>query len=136
MNLLNLFKNASLLIMVVAFLALNNFEDIWTAAIPLLVTFVFPFLMVTFLHFRTQRTQHFDQLMDSAQNSMVDHVVDTVENFRLVADYVRRPHEAERYEEKILSYNKAFTNANMVQLNNLYFAPWLTVLSLSLYILW
>jgi len=72
-------------------------------------------------------------IKNNKQNALLGQVDRIVTNYRMIADFNRRPFFVDRYEDRIKEYNKAEVDANKVLKNNMYFASWLTVLCVALY---
>lgn len=70
-----------------------------------------------------------------SQNLVIDHVLDTIFNYQVIADYDRRTNELNKFEAKIDNYNKAAsTNANFA-VNSKYAVIWLVVVVVTSFIL-
>uniref|UniRef100_A0A7S2FH94 ABC transporter domain-containing protein n=2 Tax=Octactis speculum TaxID=3111310 RepID=A0A7S2FH94_9STRA len=91
------------------------------SAILCLPVFIFAFLKVRASKGFDLRQHQFD-----AENNLVDHVIRTVLNYQLVADYDRRTFEVEKYQGFINAFNKASVAYAAFTVNSKYFVPWLT----------
>merc|ERR1719335_1374226 len=91
--------------------------------------------MLVFLMMRAVKTLHALKDKNHAQNSLVSHVYNAITNFRLIADYNRRPLYIEKLMGRIAKLNRAITFANVVTKNNQYFAPWLSTIIVGMYTL-
>lgn len=94
---------------------------------------IFPFIMFTFLKIRNRKTLQVVDKTDAEQNSMVAQVCSTISNYRLIADYNRRPYFIKLYEAKIGAFNGAAVKAAIVCKNNQYFAPWVSIIIIGIY---
>eukprot|EP00746_Dinoflagellata_sp_MGD_P146570 gnl/MRDRNA2_/MRDRNA2_79025_c0_seq4.p1 gnl/MRDRNA2_/MRDRNA2_79025_c0~~gnl/MRDRNA2_/MRDRNA2_79025_c0_seq4.p1 ORF type:complete len:1886 (+),score=324.25 gnl/MRDRNA2_/MRDRNA2_79025_c0_seq4:134-5791(+) len=103
------------------------------AVLPILV---FPGAMWIFLKLRMSRTVEVAHAADERQNEIVRHVGETVSKYRLIADYNRRPYFVDRGTEKIKAFNKAAVLCIRTNVNNKYFAPWLSTVAVGLYIIY
>jgi len=101
--------------------------------IPLVV---FPPILGAFLVYRSKITTENLDKSNSKQNALIDHVDQTVSNYRLIADYNKRPYFVGKYEKLIGEYNAAASGASKVIKNNAMLAPWLTTIFVSLYTLY
>merc|ERR1719399_69125 len=63
---------------------------------------------------------------DSAQDALVAHVTNSVQNCRLIMDYLRRPFAVDMYEKYIVLFNKADVAQNKIMVTNKFFAPWIS----------
>eukprot|EP00928_Gymnodinium_smaydae_P025027 TRINITY_DN20072_c0_g1_i1.p1 TRINITY_DN20072_c0_g1~~TRINITY_DN20072_c0_g1_i1.p1 ORF type:complete len:849 (+),score=164.78 TRINITY_DN20072_c0_g1_i1:77-2623(+) len=99
------------------------------------VMFVFPFLMVIFLTLRRRTTTVHVRDSKHKENAFIDQMCRCMTNYRLIADYNRRPFFMDRFAAKITSYNIAFIKETQVLKNSSYFAPWLTVMFVGLHII-
>mmetsp|Transcript_117170 Transcript_117170/g.304011 ORF Transcript_117170/g.304011 Transcript_117170/m.304011 type:complete len:897 (+) Transcript_117170:212-2902(+) len=102
------------------------------AAIPL---GVFPIIMGAFLLLRERKMVEAAEIMAAKQNNLVHKVHDTVNNFKLVSDFLLKPYMVETYEECIDQYNSKAESANQVMTNNAYLAPWLTTVLIGGFII-
>jgi ABC-type multidrug transport system fused ATPase/permease subunit len=96
---------------------------------------IFPPILLTFLEFRKRKTTSFIDQRNDRQDDVVAAVERTVKNYRLIADFNRRPFFEERFVAAVGGFNKAGTAAAMVLKNNGYFAPWITTISICFYTL-
>jgi len=94
---------------------------------------IFPPILLTFLQIRAHRTTHFIDQRNDRQDDVVAAVERTVKNYRLIADFNRRPFFEERFVAAVGGFNKAGTAAAMILKNNGYFAPWITTISVCFY---
>merc|ERR1719456_899417 len=104
-------------------------------AVGALVCFVYPILLISFLAFRGTKTARVSLRQDSKQVEMVEHVGMCVMNFRIIADYFRRPLVVDQFEHKVADLNKATSNADIVQANNKGFAPLLTKVIIAFWVI-
>jgi len=70
---------------------------------------------------------------DDAQNHVVEFVDETVQNFRLVADYQRRPYITAHLQRHVQRFNAAFVACAGVTVNNQYAAAWMTAIFTGVY---
>eukprot|EP00928_Gymnodinium_smaydae_P011913 TRINITY_DN14356_c0_g1_i2.p1 TRINITY_DN14356_c0_g1~~TRINITY_DN14356_c0_g1_i2.p1 ORF type:complete len:873 (-),score=191.78 TRINITY_DN14356_c0_g1_i2:103-2721(-) len=102
------------------------------AVIPLTV---YPFIMGVFLTCRMGSTTQSCEEMAAAQNEVVHSISDTVNNYRLIADFAVRPFMVDRYETKIKAFNKRELVCKRMAINNAYLPPWLTTLLVGCYMM-
>merc|ERR1719506_1756059 len=76
------------------------------------------------------RTIQKDRMADVAAS-----VRDTINNYRLVADYFQRPAAVERFLRRIKAYNGAAAASSACNTNNRYFPQWVAVTIQSFWIL-
>jgi len=102
----------------------------FSALIPL---FAFPVLMVAFILLRRRRTNRTLAAKQTREMEIMAHVQQAAVVYRLIADYSRRPQYVEKFEEIVDRFNDDDTVSSLVSENNSYFAPWLTVLFVSVF---
>merc|ERR1719265_703853 len=61
-----------------------------------------------------------------AEHDVVDHVGDTTSNYRLIADYHRRPVVVDKYVAEVKEFNRALTAQRRVLANDTAFPQWLS----------
>jgi ABC-type multidrug transport system fused ATPase/permease subunit len=98
--------------------------------LPLLV---YPALQLTFLFARNGVTRDVVKAEQVGQDQLVNHVDYTVSNYRLIAEYNRRPHFVDQFQEKIKAYNGSATKAGKVVKNNATFSEWITIVYVAIY---
>jgi len=94
---------------------------------------IFPVLQICFLWVRRSATTRAQFKENVMQDALVNHVEMTVVNYRLIADYNRRPLFEQKMEDAIKAYNGAAKDAGAVLKNNEKFSDWLTVIFIALY---
>lgn len=110
-----------------------NKEISWLGFLPLLA---FPVAMVCFLHMRNATTSSLLNERNSAQDKLVSSVEETVNNFRLIADFSQREKFIKRFDKSILEYNSASRETGVVLGNNSYFAKWLALIAILGWTVW
>eukprot|EP00746_Dinoflagellata_sp_MGD_P007118 gnl/MRDRNA2_/MRDRNA2_114051_c0_seq1.p1 gnl/MRDRNA2_/MRDRNA2_114051_c0~~gnl/MRDRNA2_/MRDRNA2_114051_c0_seq1.p1 ORF type:complete len:935 (+),score=199.99 gnl/MRDRNA2_/MRDRNA2_114051_c0_seq1:115-2919(+) len=104
--------------------------------VVILPVVVFPIIMLSFLKIRNKKTLRACNEQDAKQNALVAHVDSTVMNYRLIADYNRRPYFVDMYEKRIGQFNATVTQAGLITVNNRKFAPWVSTVIGGVYIVW
>ena len=66
---------------------------------------------------------------------MINHAIQVVLRFELLDNYDRRSYEIDKYTDLINSYNKAVVAFGAFQTNAKYFAPWVTRLMVTVWLL-
>eukprot|EP00747_Dinoflagellata_sp_TGD_P113985 gnl/TRDRNA2_/TRDRNA2_171837_c2_seq3.p1 gnl/TRDRNA2_/TRDRNA2_171837_c2~~gnl/TRDRNA2_/TRDRNA2_171837_c2_seq3.p1 ORF type:complete len:887 (+),score=135.99 gnl/TRDRNA2_/TRDRNA2_171837_c2_seq3:363-2663(+) len=99
----------------------------------ILIIILFPMILVSFLLLRRNITGLALRERNLKQDGLVDRVDRTVKNLRMIADYNRRPFFVDKFEMKVADFNKADRDLDIVMLNNIYFASWLTQLFTAFY---
>lgn len=134
MNSLDMIKSTGELFMILSFLAL---APALLGTEPRISGFViigcFPLVLISFLLYRQKRTTKFVHAKERCQDALVGQVDRTVTNYRMIADYNRRPFFVARYEARIKDFNKAAIFEAQVLKNNNYCPMWLTVLFVAFY---
>jgi len=98
--------------------------------LPLLL---FPPFLVAFLFFRSKSTTAALNNRNAKQDALIDHVDQTVSNYRLIADYNKRPAFVGKYEALIGQFNGCAVAAGKILKNNAMFTPWLTTIFVCAY---
>jgi len=100
---------------------------------PFIPMLAFPILMLGFLKLRNAETRRHLQDVDKEESILLNHVDHTVLDFRLIADYHRKPFFMSLYEDLINDLNKKIVVATAGDLNNKNYAPWLSLIFMSGY---
>jgi len=103
---------------------------------PLVAVSFLPIAIVIFLQARQKTSFSLRQNQFLKEDSSIQHVLKTVSNYQLVADFDRRTFMLQTYETKIDEFNAATTKYNSNSVNSLFFAPWLTTLLVGVYLLY
>lgn len=135
MQVLSLAKCVGQLVMVLVFQVSSPYivgdgEQHAEKYIPLLV---YPVLQLTFLMLRDGVTRDVVQSEQQCQDSLVEHIDQTVSNYSLIAEFNQRPYFTSQFSKKIKSYNASLTAAGKVAKNNGIFAEWITVVYVAVY---
>ena len=72
---------------------------------------------------------------NSRQNSVIDHVLDTIFNYQVIADYDRRTNELNKFEARINTFNRAASVNDNFAVHSKYCVIWLVVLVVTSFIL-
>jgi len=91
-----------------------------------IVLAIFPPVLLAYLSVRAKVTTAYIGSRNDAQDEVVGVVERTVKNYRMIADYNRRPFFEERFVKIVGDFNKANVRTNQVLKNNNMVAPWLT----------
>jgi len=98
---------------------------------PFLVLFVFPLLQISFLVVRGARTIYYVSNRNDKQDGLVAQIDRIVTNYRMIADYNRRPFFVDRFSNVISDFNSAATQAALVLKNNAYFPQWVSIVCVA-----
>jgi ABC-type multidrug transport system fused ATPase/permease subunit len=101
------------------------------AVIPLVV---YPIILSFYLCCRQERTLAANDQKALKQDKVVQTVSDAINNYRIIADFSLRPIIVDQYEVRIDKFHDRESAACAVIVNNSYVAPWLTTLSIGLYV--
>mmetsp|Transcript_3043 Transcript_3043/g.4874 ORF Transcript_3043/g.4874 Transcript_3043/m.4874 type:complete len:623 (+) Transcript_3043:2-1870(+) len=104
----------------------NKFAIILLAAYPL--------VLGCFLCCRESKTLQENDRRAARQDAVVQTVSDAINNYRIIADFSLRYLIVNTYEKQIDDFHDQESIASAVVTNNSYLAPWLTTLSVGLYI--
>jgi len=96
---------------------------------------LFPVALATFAWLRYQVTSRWLNQTMETQADLATHVNETVQSYRLIADYNRRPFFIERYEKLIDKNNQVTSDTARVICNNGYAAQWFTASVVCLFTL-
>eukprot|EP00930_Biecheleria_cincta_P013997 TRINITY_DN12219_c0_g1_i1.p1 TRINITY_DN12219_c0_g1~~TRINITY_DN12219_c0_g1_i1.p1 ORF type:complete len:951 (-),score=122.96 TRINITY_DN12219_c0_g1_i1:105-2594(-) len=99
----------------------------------LIPIFVYPILIFVFMECRVSRAMTVERSCNDKRRQVINRVSRTVGNYRLIADYSKRPFFVAWFERTVGEFNKTLVDKDIVFKNNEYFAPWITVLILVLY---
>merc|ERR1719487_1650984 len=90
--------------------------------IPILVvlgsTLVYPPIMFGFLWMRKNATRHCQMEQEKDELSMITSVTSAVTNYRVVADYFKRPVVVSQIEENVDLFNEAVSDTSALRDNN------------------
>eukprot|EP00443_Scrippsiella_acuminata_P062365 CAMPEP_0115430006 /NCGR_PEP_ID=MMETSP0271-20121206/30818_1 /TAXON_ID=71861 /ORGANISM="Scrippsiella trochoidea, Strain CCMP3099" /LENGTH=863 /DNA_ID=CAMNT_0002855213 /DNA_START=20 /DNA_END=2607 /DNA_ORIENTATION=- len=100
---------------------------------PLLLTMLFPLFLITFLCLRARITNIHVREMDDMQVALASQVSRIYGNYRMIADYSRRPFFENRFVTRIQEYNKTRQQATTVLLNNNTFPGWISIIAYASY---
>jgi ABC-type multidrug transport system fused ATPase/permease subunit len=73
------------------------------------------------------RTHHVHERKEATELALMDAVGDTVQNYRIICDYYRRPKATSYIEQLAKTYNEAAMNVMAVRVNNEWCAKWISV---------
>lgn len=95
---------------------------------PLLfaATMVYPIFLSLILCWRRRSTYEAMLYLNTAQDSFVNEVVNTLQNIRLILGYRQRPFAMQWTRNKIDEYNKARRMSNFKLMHNTYLSHWVT----------
>jgi len=97
------------------------------------VIFYIPPLMFVVLARRFKTTKEHVEMRNEAEVRLCSQVSGIVINYRLIAEYNRRPVFVDKAVKTINVYNKAFIDAAQILVNNAYFSQWFTYSFLAFY---
>lgn len=101
----------------------------------LFVWVCFPLLMICCIIYRQNLTRRAFSSEDMAKAAVTQQVGRTVMNYRLIADYNRRPFYVDRLDQKSTLLSYATIHKSQVLRTNEYLAPWITCILASSYII-
>ena len=117
-----------------AMLFLQSQSDSGINLPPLIAVSVLPFLSVAYLKIRQRKTFELRGKQFKAENSSVNHVIKSVINYQLVADYDRRTFMIQTFESRLDAVNATTTQFNAAGINSRYFTPWVTTIFVAFFI--
>jgi len=103
---------------------------------PIIAVMSMPFFIAMFLRRRQKKSFTLREMQFETENLCINHVLKSVMNYQLIADYDRRTFALQNFESKIHDNNVATAKYNANSTNSLYFAPWLTTLLVGGYLLY
>ena len=103
---------------------------------PIIAVMSLPFFIALFLRHRQKKSFTLREMQFETENLCINHVLKSVMNYQLIADYDRRTFTLQNFESKIQDNNVATSKYNANSTNSLYFAPWLTTLLVGGYLLY
>jgi len=119
------------LIMAMVFIAFTSPTGIKIE--PIIAILSIPAFILIFLKFRQKKMFTLRQDQFDVENAGVKHVISTVINYQVIADYDRRTYMVQKYEKLLNGVNKANNEYNANVTNSNHFAPWLTTTLVALY---
>eukprot|EP00747_Dinoflagellata_sp_TGD_P179728 gnl/TRDRNA2_/TRDRNA2_31018_c0_seq1.p1 gnl/TRDRNA2_/TRDRNA2_31018_c0~~gnl/TRDRNA2_/TRDRNA2_31018_c0_seq1.p1 ORF type:complete len:979 (+),score=129.12 gnl/TRDRNA2_/TRDRNA2_31018_c0_seq1:84-3020(+) len=99
----------------------------------LLILICLPAFMGIFMLVRKRKTRRVLRIHDQCHVEVVESIGQTVDNYRMIADYMRRPLFIDRFEKKILDFNKASTGFAQVTMNNIKSVQWAASIAIAGY---
>lgn len=114
-------------ILVVSFFMLRKDPRV---ALPLIF---FPVVMFMFIRDRQQKQVELENDVIAAEESSTGMLVDAVNGFQLIRDYMQRSHMAQKYEELLEQSFKANDNMNHFRFWNNQLVPLLTACTVGIY---
>eukprot|EP00928_Gymnodinium_smaydae_P038076 TRINITY_DN26333_c0_g1_i1.p1 TRINITY_DN26333_c0_g1~~TRINITY_DN26333_c0_g1_i1.p1 ORF type:complete len:879 (-),score=105.36 TRINITY_DN26333_c0_g1_i1:227-2863(-) len=105
------------------FLAL--FQGIQLGVLGLAPIFIFPIAVGIFMSIRDQVTSKTIKRVANEEIEIIDRVTRTCDNMGLLQDYGKRGEGVSKFEETIARFNKAYTQAAAVAVNNKAFLVWI-----------
>ena len=112
----------------------GTFELSIKPLLPLIAVLCLPLPIGIFLAARQKKCFSLRAAQFAKENHCINHVITSVLNYPLVADYDRRTLQLSQYGDKLTEYNGATTQLNANATNSRYFVPWLVTLLVSGYI--
>lgn len=94
---------------------------------------ILPLILGSFLVARRRTTTRSFNTLNGNQDDLVDHINNTAQMYRLIADFGRRSQVVEKFQDTVKEYNGSAVKLAVVLGNNVYFAQWLTILILASY---
>eukprot|EP00930_Biecheleria_cincta_P056508 TRINITY_DN42613_c0_g1_i1.p1 TRINITY_DN42613_c0_g1~~TRINITY_DN42613_c0_g1_i1.p1 ORF type:complete len:897 (-),score=118.37 TRINITY_DN42613_c0_g1_i1:38-2728(-) len=134
MNVIGVVKSLGQLCMILVFqVAAPRIFDKPDRPLVYAAIFGFPLILLVFLLARSKRTNRYEYLRNRKQDALIQRVSRTAANYRLIADYNQRPRFVDWFERVIGEYNVAAVQAALVNKNNEYFAPWVSLTIVCVY---
>jgi len=103
---------------------------------PLIAAAMLPILSIVFLKFRQRLTFELLEKQFKAENASVNHVIKTVVNYQLAADYDRRTFMVQTLEGRLDAVNDTTAQSNAAGVNSRAFTPWVATFLVAVYIVY
>jgi len=103
------------------------------SALPLLS---FPIIFTVFLICRRRRLIEYLILQDDTEDHYANHIVASVDQSRLMRDYLARSFNAKQYDALVAGYNSATTDVMQATMNTTYFVHWTVTLVTAVYMIY
>mmetsp|Transcript_55323 Transcript_55323/g.101379 ORF Transcript_55323/g.101379 Transcript_55323/m.101379 type:complete len:867 (-) Transcript_55323:87-2687(-) len=100
---------------------------------PFIVLAIFLVLQMSFLYLRKAVTVRVVSKEQETQADLVGQIDRIADNYRMIADYNRRPFFVDRYSDLIGKFNKAAVQKALVLKNNAAFPAWLSLTCVAAY---
>jgi ABC-type uncharacterized transport system fused permease/ATPase subunit len=94
---------------------------------------VFPVVLLLIMGWRNKKSVEILFERNNQQIDIVDGVVETTKDFRLIADYDCKGECVDRFEKEIKEYNLSDIAALQLLTNNSYLTPWITTIFVAVY---
>lgn len=101
-------------------------EELLPTAMALAVLAAFPAVLFTFLTLRAKDISHYKAQLTKAEHAVHTEVEDTVDHYRLVVDYNKRPLVVEELGERVQEFYHAFIQDLLCRIHNEMFPVWLS----------
>jgi len=82
-------------------------------------------VLALFLNCRYTKTTDAREEVNEALRDLCEDTQDTIQNYRLIADYFQRPKAVKSCKEKVAHFNKTSVNSSAINVNNTFAAKWL-----------
>ena len=102
---------------------------------PVLAVSAMPFVKMLFIKIIESTGASIRHAQFLSESDMINHAIQVVLRFELLDNYDRRSYEIDKYTDLINSYNKAVVAFGAFQTNAKYFAPWVTRLMVTVWLL-
>ena len=135
---LDLFSGAVLKIvyLILAMVYLQTSSGKGVNVLPLMAVLALPVLILIFLAHRQEPTFELRSRQFKTENAAIGETIKNVLNYQLIADYDRRTFQEQNYAEVFDAFKKASTLFNSSTTNSKFFAPWLTTVLVSAWIVY
>merc|ERR1719313_3023515 len=94
---------------------------------------LFPVAMYVFLNMRWKRTRRVQRAEEKELVKFLDHVEDVTNNYRMVADYYRRPLVVDALSQRIHDFSHIHHEVEAVQSNNRAFPTWFALIVMAVW---
>merc|ERR1719454_722822 len=93
----------------------------------------FPVAMYFFLNLRWKKTRRVQRAEEKELVRFLDHVEDVTNNYRMVADYYRRPLVVDALSQRIHDFSHIHHEVEAVQSNNRAFPTWFALVVMCIW---
>jgi len=140
-NLLKLIKNLFTLVAVLVFQVALVLEKPYGFGKPtpyeaLSCLVIFPLYLLVILRCRRAKTSKTLKTRNDSEMEVIDGSIDIMNQYRMIADYGKRPEAVDDFAKSVGVYNKDRVSANVILMNNRYFAIWFTEFILAAFMIY
>jgi ABC-type multidrug transport system fused ATPase/permease subunit len=125
-NGLYLIQQVGKLMCMIVYIFVTSYDKPMVLGVAIVPLITFPVVLGVFLRLRMRTIDHYRLTMLDAETDVLAEVDDTVENYRVIADYFKRPLVVAELEEKCTSFRKSTINNRIVEINNGKLPGWIS----------